>query len=356
MAPRPGVSAGVVVGRWAVCLLIALLPACGGGGEETGGQASEEESSGTAEPGGSSRMPAVENGPMPRHATVAKIDPVREEVEAIAPVGPKPLLLEVASGRIWTLNLGDGTLSRVNRSSNAVTPAGPREAVGIAADGRDLWVAHHGRLLSRLDGRTGREELEFELGRKQLFAPGDAGFVAKAPGSLWLTVPELGESDKPHSLWRIDPRTGVVERRLPLGRDVLPPLIYGRYIWVTATGERSVTRIDQRSGATTAVPGGPLPWRLAAGAGSIWVGGGDGQVRRIDPTTLRRVSATGVDGSVRSVAFGGGLLWVTTTARVEAIDPTTDEVTISLSLGDFEPDTGPTAVGFLDDSVWVSIE
>ena len=52
------------------------------------------------------------------HATVVRVDAATGDVTAVVPVGPDPLLLAVASGRIWTLNLGDGTLSLVDPSSN----------------------------------------------------------------------------------------------------------------------------------------------------------------------------------------------------------------------------------------------
>ena len=79
------------------------------------------------------------------------------------------------------------------------------EVVGTASDGEDLWVAVDGNRLVRIDGATGQREASFRLGRTALFAPRDAGFLAVGHGSIWLTVPKLGDPGAPHELWWIDP-------------------------------------------------------------------------------------------------------------------------------------------------------
>ncbi len=272
------------------------------------------------------------------------------------PVGPDPLLLTVTSGRIWTLNLGDGTLSRVNPSSNQATTVRRGVVVGLASDTRNLWVARDGNVVSRLDGETGRDEASFTLGSRPLFALRDAGFLGIGPKSVWLTVPRVGEPIEAHSLWRLDPHTGEVLERLPLGHDVLPPLVDDRYVWIIAMGERSLTRIDQRSGKAVDVPAGPLPLSLAAGAGSLWLGDESGQVWRIDPKTLRVRARLPIGGRLRDIGFGAGRVWVTTETGLLAIDPTTNDVTLSVTFGDFERDTGPTDIGYFGGSVWVSVE
>jgi DNA-binding beta-propeller fold protein YncE len=291
------------------------------------------------------------------HATVVRVDAGTGAIEAVVPVGPDPLLLAVASGRIWTANLGDGTLSRVDPSSNEATTVRPGEVVGIASDARDLWVARDGNVVARLDGETGDEMASFVLGPKPLFELRDAGFLGVGRESVWLTVPQLGEPDEPHSLWRLDQETGEVRSRLPLGRDVLPPLVDDRYVWIIAMGERTLTRVDQRSGEAADVPVGPLPLALAAGAGSLWVGHESSpEVWRIDPDTLEVTAMIDIEGRLRGIGLGGGLVWVTTETGLVTIDPATDQVTQSVPLGEFEPETGPRAIGDVGGSVWVSVE
>jgi streptogramin lyase len=60
------------------------------------------------------------------------------------------------------------------------------------------------------------------------------------------------------------------------------------------------------------------PTTLAVGEGAVWVGFGDGSVRRLDPATRRsggpvwRNRARGAGPSVKSLAVGFGFVWVAT--------------------------------------------
>jgi len=291
------------------------------------------------------------------HSTVVRVDAQSGGVEAVIPVGPDPLLLTVASGRVWTLNLGDGTLSQVDPATNEATTVRPGEVVGFTSDGRDLWIAVDGNTLARIDGVTGREEKSIRLASRPLFALRDAGFLAVGRRSIWLTVPTLGERTGPQELWRIDPDTGRVVDRYRLGPDPNPPLLDGPYVW--SISFNGLSRIDLRSGKTRLVvpsggPGGP--WGVAAGGGFIWMGQQNGEVWRLDPATGRPAAKIHVGGPVRGLAFGGELAWVTTETSLVSIDPATDEVTRRIPLTNPAPDLGPVGVAYLDGSVWVSVE
>ena len=182
VAARDRMPARVLLGRLAICCCFVFVPAGGGCDDGTPDRSSSDA------PG-----PSTNEGATPdqiaRHATAVRVDAATGDVMAVVPVGPDPLLLGVASGRIWTLNLGDGTLSLVDPLSNEARTVRRGEVVGIASDTRDLWLAREGNVVSRLDGKTGREEVAFELGSKPLFALRDAGFLGVGPASVWLTVP-----------------------------------------------------------------------------------------------------------------------------------------------------------------------
>jgi len=292
------------------------------------------------------------------HNTVVRVDSASGRVEAVVPVGPDPLLLTTTLDQVWTLNLGDGTLSRVDPVTNAATTVRIGEAVGFASNGPDLWVAVDGNRLVRIDGGTGTQETSLRLGRRQLFALRDAGFPAIGHGSIWLTVPVLGRSDLPNILWRLDPKTGRVITRIRIGPDPLPPLIDGRYIWIVSLD--GLSRIDVRTQEVRMVvpSAGPGvgPWGVAAGAGSVWMGQQYGEVWRIDPETTRPTAKIPVDGPPRGLAIGGGLLWVTTETALLSIDPATNEVARMVPLTTQIMDEGPIGVAYLDGSVWVSVE
>jgi hypothetical protein len=284
-------------------------------------------------------------GQVPGHATVVRVDAASGAIEAVVPVGPDPLLLAIASRRVWTLNLGDGTLSRVEPSSNRATSIIPGVVVGFTSDGRDLWVARDGNVLSRVDGVTGEEKSSFILGPRPLFALRDAGFLGVGHGSVWLTVPKVGEPTQPHTLWRLDPKTGEVLAKFPLGRDVLPPLVDARYVWIIAMGEQTVTRLDPRSGEAVEAPNPGLPLALAEVAGSLWVGAETSEVWRIDPDGLEVEAKIPIEGVLRGIGSGDGLVWVTTESDLLAIDPATDQVALSVPMGYFPSDTGPRGIG-----------
>lgn len=86
-------------------------------------------------------------------------------------------------------------------------------------------------------------------------------------------------------------------------------------MWVTAYPRRALIRIDRRERRVVAVlPLGHLPWRLAFGAGSVWVATSDPVLLRVDPVT-EAVSEIplGVhtpQGSGEPVAVGYGAVWV----------------------------------------------
>ncbi len=293
------------------------------------------------------------------HDTVVRLDAALTAVTAVVAVGPDPLLLTSASHQIWTLNLGDGTLSRVDPATGSATTVHVGEAVGIASDGRDLWVAHDANVLSRVNGATGRRELSFSLARRPLFALRDAGFPAVANGSVWLIIPHLGRADLPQALWRIDAATGQVVKKMTVGPNAFPPVTDGRYLWVvTREGfAGKLTRVDTRSGALMDVPTGDQPVAVAAGAGSIWVGHAlDRQVWRLNRETINVRAKISVEGPVRGLAFGGGVVWVTTESDLVAIDPVSNQVKGRRRITEPLPDLGPIGVAYVEGSVWVSVE
>jgi DNA-binding beta-propeller fold protein YncE len=290
------------------------------------------------------------------HATVIEVDAGSGEVLAVWPTGPDPLLLRVAAGQVWTLNFGDGTLTHIDPSTDAATTIDVGVVVAIESDGEDLWVARDGDVLARLDGASGEEELALRLGDEPLFALRNAGFIAVAGGSLWLTVPPP-DARSTQELWRIDPHSGDVLGRVPLGPDPLPPFVDGDYLWIVTAGDQQLTRIDIASLEAVPVEVERFPWSLAAGDGSMWIGHHVfPKVRRFDPNTLEVTADIPLEADPRGLAFGGGRLWVATENALFSIDPATDEATSIAEFGPFPTDTGLTSVAYLDDAIWVSIE
>ena len=290
--------------------------------------------------------------------SVVEVDAATGRVLRVVRVGPDPLLLTLAGGGVWTLNLGDGTLSRIDPGRKRSSVLSPGEAVGFASVGKDLWVAARGNRLLRVSGKSGRVVKALRVARQPVFASRDAGWVAVAQGSLWLTVPNLRNSTAPHTLWRIDAKTGKTVVKVPLPPNPLTPVVAGRSLWVVALdGGDTITRVDTRSNRARAIRVGQRPIAVTTGAGSLWVGlEGEDAVVRADLGTGRTIARVPVRGTVRGVAFGGRRLWVTTDTGLLAIDPDRNRVVRTVHLTEPTRDDGPIGVAYLNGSVWVSVE
>ena len=80
-------------------------------------------------------------------------------VESV-PVGPKPRFLTAGAGSVWTLNQGDGTVSRVDEKSRkviATIQVGIPGAGGDIGYGADLvWASVFDVPLTRIDAATNK--------------------------------------------------------------------------------------------------------------------------------------------------------------------------------------------------------
>ncbi len=99
------------------------------------------------------------------------------------PVGPKPRFLTAGGGSIWTLNQGDGRVSRVDEKGRKVIVTIQVGVPGVGGDidyGADsLWPTVFGAPLSRIDAGTNT------VGRQWVGNGGDSLRIGY--GSIWLT-------------------------------------------------------------------------------------------------------------------------------------------------------------------------
>lgn len=124
---------------------------------------------------------------------VTAVDASSGEVLASIPVGPKPRFLTAGSGSVWTLNQGDGTVSRIDEKSRKVTAT---IRAGIPGSGGDIcfgtnfvWATVFDVPLTRIDAKTER------VSQQWIGNGGDS--VRLGYGSVWLTDYHRG------LLWRI---------------------------------------------------------------------------------------------------------------------------------------------------------
>ena len=292
------------------------------------------------------------------HDCVVGIDAETGEVVAVVEVGRDPLLLTVAGGQVWTLDLGDGALTRIDPAT--YEPSTVRldgDVVGMGSDGEDLWVAFDERFLVRLDGATGTKEASVTLSEAPIFRLRDAGFLAVANGIAWMTVPVIGQASEPQTLWKIDVESGTVAARYPIGRDPLTPLVTQEAVWVPVLGGNEIMRLDLTTGDQSTIEFVDIPGWVTFGEGSVWVAlERGGNIARLSPADGRLIATIDVGSPSRGVAVGGGSAWAATEAGVTEIRTTTRAIGHDIRLVQPTHDLGPIGIAYLDGVVWVSVE
>jgi YVTN family beta-propeller protein len=301
---------------------------------------------------------------------VAIIDPGSNHVDAAIALPPGPGPIAAADGRVWTLNLGNATLSQIDARTRKIVETvgsgGDHPAGNLVATHGNVWIAEgcsdgSSGALTRIDttlrpisAREGAPVL-LDTARKARAL----GEVQSSPGcglaaagrSMWITTyvpPGIARLDVEAnsatetvarvralpfvttalavgagSLWvrdmrrdvirRTDPRTLAVERVIQTGSEPAAIAVGAGAVWVANSGDGSVSRIDPRSNAVTrAISVGNTPVALAVGERGIWVANAaDGTVSRIDPSTAKVVATVHVGHRPEGVAVAGGAVWVT---------------------------------------------
>ncbi len=124
-----------------------------------------------------------------------KVDPATNAIVATIPVGSKPRFLTAGAGSVWTLNQGDGTISRVDTATGklvATIVCGlPGEGGEIAFGEGAVWATMFDFPLTKVDPRTNTVAGQWA---------GEGGDGLRVGlGSLWLSNLRQG------TVWRISP-------------------------------------------------------------------------------------------------------------------------------------------------------
>jgi virginiamycin B lyase len=132
----------------------------------------------------------------PDESVVARVDPKTNLVTDRIEVGPQPRFATAGEGSIWTLNQGDGSVSRIDvRTRKPITDIqlGIPGAGGEIAYGEGyVWVTIMQVPLTQIDPNTNKVV-------KQWFGEGGDA-VRVGHGSLWLS------NGRQQNVWRIDPK------------------------------------------------------------------------------------------------------------------------------------------------------
>jgi ABC-type branched-subunit amino acid transport system substrate-binding protein/tRNA A-37 threonylcarbamoyl transferase component Bud32 len=288
---------------------------------------------------------------------VAAIGPTATGVSSLIEAAIAPSNLAVGDGAVWVLSSQDGTVSRIDPRTRAITQRIRTTGVvtDIAAGAGALWLGR-GRAtnggyitgtVSRVDPRTGRVSRTVKLPDRGVDAdraPFNWGYpnIVVGAGAVWAVDPD-------QTISRLDPRTGTLVKTIAVhaggiaaGRDGL---------WFL--DGNAVTRVDPRTnrvGQTIPV-GSPAPEAIAAGAGKVWVSAPqEGVVWRVDPGPSPVTSTIRVGEGVTYLAYGAGSVWAANyvNSTLSRIDPRTSEVKATIPIG------GAQALAAGEGAAWVS--
>jgi YVTN family beta-propeller protein len=204
---------------------------------------------------------------------VARVDPDSGQVMARVEAGRDPVGVVVAEGSVWVANGGDDTLSRIDPVTERVEATidvvkGPfAVAVGEGA----VWVAGIDTSLSRIDPAT-NDVVPFDVGvRPESLAVGE--------GAVWVAY-GLGSESPEVRIEQFDARTG---QRV---REVRVPGIIGAGV------------------------GAAFRWVMAAAGGSLWTGGDEGNLYRIDSVTGEVLSKKALGKPISDISATADSVWV----------------------------------------------
>src|SRR6266511_750625 len=286
---------------------------------------------------------ALDEGSKPlvvkRNSLVA-IDPDRNRLVGVVPVGAAPRGVTVTNDSVWVANSGEGTVSQIDTESLKVV-----KTIGIGAQATELataagalWVATGlDNTLVKLDVRTGGT-----LGTLSFPSAVDASAyaVAAGNGSVWAVSGNL--------LVKIDPQTNAIlagHRQLGCCGGLRDVAVGSGSVWI-ADIQELVARISPRTVMPTGtVSLGVVPTALTAAYGWVWAASSAFDPKRlllwrIDPQTLR-VAQTVTVGRPDSflatvdVAAGAGAVWVTNydEGTLVRVDPASGTVVATIHIG-----------------------
>jgi len=161
--------------------------------------------------------------------------------------------------------------------------------------------------------------------------PGFADFLAVDGDTVWVT--NAGRVEQ----WSRQGKLAEVKLTKPCGAMT----IAAGSLWVADCTEKTVNRIDIRTGKRTAVirtglasPDGEM--NVVSGAGSVWVASDKtGLVARIDPATDTIVASVKVEPGSCYLAFGFGAVWAVSAGSqtLQKLDPATNTAVATVKVG-----------------------
>jgi hypothetical protein len=285
------------------------------------------------------------------------IDPHRNRIVGVVPVGSTPRGLAVGSKAVWVTNAADGTVTEVDLKQLKLIQTigiGKQVSDAVVASGRVWVVTGIDNSLVQIDERSGGI-----LGTLPLSSDPSASAhaVAAGYGAIWAT-----SGDR---LLKIDASSGDVlagfgGRACCFGvNDVAVGL---RAAWIADVSELIFRITAANARITGSAPLGVIPIAIAIGDGSVWLtvpgpAGDRVALWRVDPLTLRVIQTIAIgpeEGYPPAVELtaGAGAIWVTNffAGTLVRVDPKLGVVTATIKIGHH-----PFGVVYGANRIWVTV-
>lgn len=278
-------------------------------------------------------------------SSAASGSPPAGRVVAQIAVGSYPDGITAAAGSLWTANLNDGSVSRIDPATRRVvaTIKVPQGPISLLAAYGFIWTAdYNGTAVSRIDPVTNHVTAAIRVGAKPVS-------IVLAGREMWV----FNQGDRTASV--LNPRTGKVIRTVRTGISAGFAAADGGLLWVPdfQGGSHQVLALSPGTGgAVRKAAVGAQPVSVGFGAGSGWAGNGpDDTVTRFDPATGAMQHAIATPADAGDVLPAGRAVWVTSYLGNELvrISATTNSVTGTVRLG-----SGPNGIVAFDGYLWVT--
>jgi len=160
------------------------------------------------------------------------------------PVGKEPFdIVADDDGLLWTANIGDGTISKIDPATGAATRinvGGSPTQLAVTSDA--VWVWNYSNSVTRVDIASESVGDPIDTG------PGVISAIAAGKGYVWVTNSEQ------NTVVRIDPETQTLAGEpIKVGLQPMSLVVGADFVYVVNQGDQTISTVD-----TTGLVGDPL--------------------------------------------------------------------------------------------------
>jgi streptogramin lyase len=222
------------------------------------------------------------------------------------------MTLALNGGTAWVACKEQARVVRIDLAKQRVTASTrlPGAIVAVATGYGSVWALDSGSMLYRIDPRTAKVKRRIDVGASAAYN------IWLGAGSVWVA------DDQGAAVIRISPKSNRAVARIPVGDGPADMVFAGTRAWVIDHRDHSFFRIETTTNAATRLEpvGGDAAERLALLGGSIWATGRGTALLQLDPETGTTRRTIDIGGTGIDIVAAGGALWIP--VRTAAVDRT----------------------------------